>query len=179
MQKMTLFSRRTVPALVNTYSHQDCLAKDYQLQSLTQYVPIPQKMCFELNYASQSAKGYLPAHGNYGTGIRTQPWHIVPFYSVFLGAALCQENNVYKAVTDIKTSIRITVKIKVMDFFNLMALWYNKCNGKTNVRRAKQKGIALLDKYKPSFNSSIPHEKKPVLGRKEVQSITEVQSHKT
>lgn len=161
MQKMALFSRRIVPALVHTYSHQDCLAKDYQLQALTQYVPILQKMCFELNYASQFAKGYyLPAHGNYGIEIRIQPWHIVPFYAVFLGAALCQENNVYKAITDTKSSVRTTVKIKVMDFFNLMTLWYNKCNGKTNVTRAEQKGIALLVKYKPSFNSTLPNEKK-------------------
>lgn len=46
-----------------------------------------------------------------------------------------------------------------MDFFNLMTLWHNKCSGKTNVTRAKQKDIALLDKYKHSFNSTVPNEK--------------------
>lgn len=47
-----------------------------------------------------------------------------------------------------------------MDFFNLMTLCSgNKCSGKTNVTKPKQKDITLLDKYKPSSNSTVPNEK--------------------
>lgn len=159
---MTLQQQNSASISTHMHSHQDCLVEDYQLQSLTQHVPILQEMYLELNYASQFAKGYyLPAHENYGIETHIQPWHIVPFY-FFLGAAQCQENNVYKAIRDLKTSVRITVKIKLMDFFNLMTLWYNKCNGKTNVTKAKQKDVALLYKYKPNFNSTIPVEKNGV-----------------
>lgn len=63
---MTLFSRRMVTALIHpSIESLELSSERLSAAVLTQYMSILQKIGFELNYASQFAKGYcLPTHGN-------------------------------------------------------------------------------------------------------------------
>lgn len=60
MHKMTLFSRRMVTVLTHTSTESlELPSERLSAAVLTRHMSILQKICFELSYASQFAKGYL------------------------------------------------------------------------------------------------------------------------
>lgn len=82
---------------------------------------ILQKIRFELNYASQFTKGYcFPARGNKRIETVFNHGTIAPF---FWEQTYAPETMSIR-YSDIRTSLRITVNNKVMDFFKLMTSWY-------------------------------------------------------